>query len=221
MRVALCIYSRIYREGLSHLLAGRVEVRGVVSSSPADMARDLVSAEYDIVLVDGAVPPLASPADVVRAVSRVAGRRPVVVLGLEPDDRQMLALVEAGAAAVIDRGDSLEELLCAMQAALAGELLCGPRVARLMQERLAELTHPGVPSGGLGKLSQRELHILQFIRRNMSNKQIARQLSLEVSTIKNHVHNIIVKLNVRNRAAAAAVAGDAPEPNPVQASPAG
>lgn len=58
----------------------------------------------------------------------------------------------------------------------------------------------------LDKLSLRERHILKLVGEDLSNKEIARQLGREVSTIKNHVHSIIVKLSVRNRNEATAMA---------------
>lgn len=73
-----------------------------------------------------------------------------------------------------------------------------------MQERLADLAAIRVQMTGLEKLSQREHHILGLVEQRMSNKQIARTLGLEVSTIKNYIHNIIVKLCVKNRGEAAA-----------------
>jgi DNA-binding CsgD family transcriptional regulator len=83
--------------------------------------------------------------------------------------------------------------------------LASGAVARLMQERLALLTVRQERPADLGKLSGREQHILDLVEQRMSNKQIARSLGLEVSTKKNHMHNIMVKLCVKNRREAAAM----------------
>ena len=93
-----------------------------------------------------------------------------------------------------------------MISAYRGEFHCAPRMARLMQLRLADLAlGRHWRADALQKLSQREHHILEFLQMRMSNKQIARKLGLGLSTVKNHVHSIIVKLGVNSRTEAAAI----------------
>ena len=134
-----------------------------------------------------------------------ADGRPVIALGLDDSDEDVLASVEAGAAAFVTKDDSIEDLVEIIHAAAKGEFRCPPRIARRMQERLVELSAGQNRAILLDRLTQREQHVLGMLTDRMSNKQIARQLGLAVSTIKNHVHNIIVKLSVKNRGQAAAI----------------
>ena len=134
---------------------------------------------------------------------REAQGRPVIALGLDGSDAEVLASVEAGAAAYVTSNDSIDDLIVVIQAAVNGELVCPPRIGRLLQERLVCLSDARLRADRLNRLSQREQHVLSLLDDRMSNKQIARRLGLEVSTIKNHVHNIIVKLVVKNRVEAA------------------
>ncbi len=200
----LCIQNRIYREGLHKALADNPDIRSIrVCDGPGRMGSGMSDgAEAILVDVRSGGDDAASG---VRAAFAAASGRPVVALGLDQDDGALLASVEAGAAACVTSDQSLDDLVSITRAALRGELVCPPRIGRLLQERLLRLSRPEREAHRLTHLSSREHHILSLLTDCLSNKQIARTLGLEVSTIKNHVHNIIVKLNVRNRTEAAAM----------------
>ena len=210
--VLLCIENRIYREGLRAILEDNGRVGAVhLCAEVRELAALLESSHCDLVLIDVSSGRSATdPVELVAAASRSARGLPVVALGLSESDDEVLSFIEAGAAAFVTKDGSIEDLLATIGAASRGELHCPPRVVRLMQERLTDLAAGHARSSGLEKLSQREHHILGLLRQRMSNKQIARMLGLEVSTIKNHVHNIIVKLCVKNRGEAAAMLGFGP-----------
>jgi two-component system nitrate/nitrite response regulator NarL len=203
----LCIESRIYRDGLTALLTAACSIGRVAACAGTAQIEALLRAgPCDMVLIDVAMTAgSGDPAGTVTAAYRAAGGRPVIALGLEESDEKVLSFIEAGAAAFVTKNESIDDLVRVIAAAARGELLCPPRVARLMQERLALLAVSQGRRADLGKLSGREQHILDLVEQRMSNKQIARTLDLEVSTIKNHMHNIIVKLCVKNRREAAAM----------------
>ena len=134
---------------------------------------------------------------------RLIGEQPLVALGLDGNETEILTSFEAGASAYVTKEQSIEDLVRVSLAAADGEFLCPPRITRLMQERLSELSGRHKRNASLERLSRRECVILGLLGRHLSNKQIARELGLELSTIKNHVHNIIVKLKVSNRTEAA------------------
>lgn len=202
----LCVESRIYRDGLTALLASATGIGRVVTcASAAQIATVLRAGPCDLVLIDVAMTGSNDAAAIVTAAYRAACGRPVIALGLEESDDEVLGFIEAGAAAFVTKNESIDDLVRVIAAAARGELLCPPRLARLMQERLALLTIRHNRPADLDKLSGREQHILDLVEQSMSNKQIARSLGLEVSTIKNHMHNIIVKLCVKNRGEAAAI----------------
>lgn len=209
--VVICIENRIYREGLQFLLKHREEIGevGVCWALP-QLCEMLQGDAFDVVVIDNSLGSLdGTSTGAIRIAARAARERPVIALGLEESDDELLSFAEAGAAAFVTKNSSIDDLVAAMRAAAMGELCCPPRIVRRMQERLADLAAERDRRMGLDKLSQREQHILCLVERSMSNKQIARELGVEVSTIKNHVHNIIVKLSVRSRGEAAAALRDA------------
>jgi DNA-binding NarL/FixJ family response regulator len=85
------------------------------------------------------------------------------------------------------------------------ELVCSPQTAASLYHEVALLSHDGGGEDLIDLLSRRESQIAHFIERGLSNKQIARQLGIEATTVKNHVHNIFDKLKVHRRADAAAL----------------
>jgi two-component system nitrate/nitrite response regulator NarL len=205
--IYLLICNRIYREGLRQILIDRRAFTEVHACCDIEALRSVArAARAGVVAVDIAPGEAAGCNVAAIAAARVAAPGvPVIALGLDGGDEEVLASVEAGASGFVTKNDSLDDLVYAIRAAAAGEFRCGPRISRLMQERLTKLAVDRNRTARLDRLSQREQHILSLMSEDLSNKQIARQLGLAVSTIKNHVHNIIVKLSVTNRIEAAAL----------------
>jgi DNA-binding NarL/FixJ family response regulator len=210
IKVLLSIESRVYREGLKLILArhAQLECTGACSG-PQQVPAWLRDGTVDVILVDVSLGQDGlDPCKKVAALHRAAEGVPIVALGLDQGDAEVLALFESGAAAFVSKNHSIEEFAAIVVTAAQGEVHLAPHMVRLLQERLTALNCALKPPGwnGLAKLSQRERHILELVGRRLSNKQIARDLGLEVSTIKNHLHNIIVKLGVKNRIEAASLA---------------
>lgn len=206
--IMICIESRIYREGLELLLSRRPDVsrvrvfdnRSAIGEGPGRRDCDVILVDVSLG-IDGAVP----SAQIGDAYTKANGV-PIVALGFNEAECEVLDLIEAGAAAFVSKADSIDDLIQIVESAARGEARLSPQIVHLMQERLAQLNcNRRAGTQGLKKLSPRERHILDLVGQRLSNKEIARTLGLEVSTIKNHVHNIIAKLGVKNRTQAAAV----------------
>jgi len=102
-------------------------------------------------------------------------------------------------AAFVGCSSNVDELVKAVLAALRGELACSPAVAALMCERLASLSASGPRQ--VSGLTRREREVAALIGQGLSNKEIASDLRIGPATVKNHVHSILEKLNVRRRSA--------------------
>jgi DNA-binding NarL/FixJ family response regulator len=186
----------LYREGLAASLGrdGRLDVIDLVGGKEA-LARVLESLP-DIVLLDGA---MAHCLPLARRIRAEWPNARIVGFGISGGADQLVACAESGLAAFVDCNGSVSELVEAVQGALKGELACSPQVSALLCERLASLAN----AGGLGRetLTRREREIAALIGEGLSNKEIAIDLRIGPSTVKNHIHNILEKLNVRRRAA--------------------
>ncbi|WP_264070907.1 LuxR C-terminal-related transcriptional regulator [Mycolicibacterium komossense] len=128
----------------------------------------------------------------------------VIVLGVaEDDESQIVACAEAGVAGYHTRNESLEDLLALIRKVAVGESLCSARVSAILLRRLSALAAQRQPAAQSLALTDREIQILQMLEMGLSNREIADQLYIAIHTVKNHVHSVLAKLGVSNRAEAA------------------
>ena len=126
----------------------------------------------------------------------------IVLLGNEITDPELLEFIEAGVGAYIGAHQGFQELLDAMQMVLEKRSPPSGRITRLVVENIKRATQQnGLQANGL--LTFREKEVLRLIERGLSNKEIADYLRIAPNTVKNHVHNLLEKLNVKSRHEAA------------------
>ncbi len=167
--------------------------------------------ECDVALVStelGSVTTL----QLVYAIKEMAPTVKVLVLGLTEKREQVLQYVQAGAMGYVLADDSVEDMILRVRTACQDQALISPKIAAALMRRVNELARVAIQpmsamtnnGNGHQELTPREREILQLIAEGLSNRQIAEQLVIEVGTVKNHVHNILQKLEVSNREDAAA-----------------
>lgn len=161
----------------------------------------------DVVLVSSKLPQQGAMW-LTQAISDYAPATKTLILGLTEQRERILRYVEAGATGYVLKDDSLDNLIANIRAAQKEKALISPEIAAAMMDRLsslaqlfAEIENSVTEDAGL---TNRELEVLELIGKDFTNQQIADQLFIEVGTVKNHVHNILEKLNVSSRGEAAA-----------------
>jgi DNA-binding NarL/FixJ family response regulator len=125
----------------------------------------------------------------------------VIILTTFDDDEYLLAALRAGACGYLLKDMPSEQLAEAIRAAVRGESPIGPAVTRKLVQMVTRLPAPASPAA---PLSEREIEVLQLMARGLSNKEIAEALVIAEGTAKNHVSNILSKLEARDRAHAVA-----------------
>lgn len=126
----------------------------------------------------------------------------VMILGLEREDESVLEFIEAGAAAYLLKSATLARLVEALHFLRDGQVHSSPRIAAAVLERITALEkerRAPVPPPCCEPLTARELETLALMARGLRNKEIAHALHITVQTVKNHVHNILEKLQVHRR----------------------
>jgi DNA-binding NarL/FixJ family response regulator len=191
----------LYREGLACTIAqtGRIAIIGTVDSGSSAVTR-VAELAPDVVILDMGIP---DPFGVARAVCAVSPQTKIIAFAIHDADHSVLECAEAGITGYVARDGSLDELISAVESAVRGELHCSPQVAASLFRRLATLTADR-EAPRIYALTGREREILALIERGCSNKEIGHQLTIGTATVKNHVHNILEKLQVRRRQEAAA-----------------
>ena len=132
----------------------------------------------------------------------------VVVLGISDNKDRVLQFIEAGAAGYVFKDSSVDDLINTIRAVYAGQPKISPQIASAMMERISQLAQlfssldHGITE--TAELTSREMEVLTLLGKGLTNQEIADQLVIEVGTVKNHVHNILNKLDVSSREKAAA-----------------
>ena len=195
---------RVHREGLARALDGRAELRVLGSAATAEQARGQVETfGPDVVLIDTSGPDgIAAACSLAAAIAATAATK-IVAYGAPEDDRTVVACAEAGVRAFVGRDGTFDDIVAATTSVLRGEAACSPRVAAALLRRVADTARER-PYSEFAPLTSRERQVVALIDEGLSNKEIAARLCIELSTVKNHVHNLLEKLGARGRAEAAA-----------------
>jgi len=197
IRVHLLAEVRLYREGIAALLAldDRLSVTTFVA---LDEGYVDWSSPPDVLVVDASVD---GGTETIRSIAR-AHPEPIVALGVPDDERVVVAFAEAGVLGFVEREASIDDLVESIVSAARREASFPPRIATTLLRRVSALGASRVPD--VDALTVRERQIVELIAEGLSNKEIAARLYIEVATVKNHVHNILEKLQVSRRSEAVA-----------------
>ena len=199
VRVFVASDVRVYREAIARLISTEDSLKLVGAAATAESASQLRDgARPDVVLVDA-----IQRADLVlaREISSAAGDAYVVAL-VAPEREDLLGWAGAGVAGLLSWEASQEELVESLRRAARGGSPCSPDVAEALLRRVRENSRGDFAFGG--SLTEREAQVAELVADGLSNKAIASRLSIELATVKNHVHSILEKLRVHSRGEAAA-----------------
>jgi DNA-binding NarL/FixJ family response regulator len=192
--------SALYRDGLALSLARRAGIRLVGPAiGPEEMIERVTASAPDVVLFDVTDNGLGRLGELFAAEPRAR----VIVLGFRETESDVLAYARAGVSGFVTRESSLDELVACVRSVVHDDLVFSPRVAAALFARVGAQPADDVPVPAA--LTPRQREILELIEAGLSNKQIAQQLCIELSTVKNHVHQILDKLHVQTRRDAVSV----------------
>jgi DNA-binding NarL/FixJ family response regulator len=199
VKVVIVTLVRLYHDGLAAALGCRPGIDVAGTAREGDDAVALIAAvQPSAALIDATLLLHSDLADRVRAAC--ASTR-IIAVGLNDDAPQIVACAEFGVASYVLRDASVDELVDALWASQRGETKCTPAVAASLMRRLAELAAPSRRlDGAADPLTLREREVIALVEQGLMNKEIARRLGLSLSTVKNHVHNVLDKLGLTSRA---------------------
>jgi two-component system nitrate/nitrite response regulator NarL len=211
--VAVVIVSdvRLLRDGLAGSLVRFPHIKVVGTVTHADALPLIVAVRDAIILVDVGTP---SALELIRTARKAAANIRCVAFAASEGDDTIISCAEAGVLGYVSQDGSIQEVLAAIEHACRNEVQCSPRVAASLFRRLALVADTHEPAAEALPLTRREREIVGCIDRGLSNKEIARELGIQLTTVKNHVHNLLDKLSAtrRGEAAARVRAGHSPLP---------
>jgi DNA-binding NarL/FixJ family response regulator len=215
--IRVLILHEIYLIGnaMATVLGNEEDVHIAGLASTPDEAFTLLRTTPCHVLLVNAQHPSHEIINFVQRITQEIEDLKVLMVGVVEAEEFILQCFQAGAIGYAERDDSIEELIRRMRVAYEGKTLLSPEIACALVSRVAELSQCAVmdcmpDSNNLrllcAELTPREREVLRHIEQGCTNQDIAEALTIEVGTVKNHVHNILRKLNVDNRKRAAILA---------------
>jgi len=206
IRVLLVDDHDLFRTGLRTLLEEQ-EVRIVGEASAGVEAVRLVrELAPDVVVMDLNMPGITG-VEATRQITAIAPLTRVLVLTISDQDGDVMDAILAGACGYLLKDSSIQELMRGIEAAGSGESIVSPAIASKMLQRIrASSSQPEIERTIRSELSDREIEVLKLIANGKDNAMIAAELHISPKTVKNHISNILMKLQIDNRIQAAVYA---------------
>jgi DNA-binding NarL/FixJ family response regulator len=205
-RVLLVDDHDLFRTGLRNLLADEgVDVVGEAQTGAEalGLVRELAP---DVVVMDLNMPGMGG-VEATRQINVFAPLTRVLVLTISEQDADVMDAILAGASGYLLKDSSIQDLLQGIRSAAVGEALISPHIAaKVLQRVRATSTSPEIADTIRSELSDREVQVLKLIANGTDNAQIAAELHISPKTVKNHISNILMKLQIDNRIQAAVYA---------------
>jgi DNA-binding NarL/FixJ family response regulator len=207
-RVLIADDHPLFREGMRGRLDRVADIAVVGEAASGEEAVELArKLEPHVVLMDIKMPGL-NGIEATREILRANPRVGVLMLTMFEDDDSVFAAMRAGAKGYLLKDSGGEGVVYAIRAVASGEAVFGPGVAERIMGFFSA-PRSAAPQRAFPELTEREEEILSLVAQGKSNQEIARQLFVSLKTVRNHVSNILLKLQVADRAQAVIRARDA------------
>jgi two-component system NarL family response regulator len=200
----------LFRRGLEMVLESEPDIELVGEASDGEEAVQKAGESLpDVVLMDIRMP-RSSGIEACRALKNVAPSAKIVMLTISDEEDDLFDAIRAGASGYLLKDIPLDEVADAVRAVYGGQSLINPSMAAKLLTEFAALARredeeppQQVPAP---RLTDREIEVLRLVARGMNNRDIARELFISENTVKNHVRNILEKLQIHSRMEAVMVA---------------
>ena len=200
----------LFRRGLEMVLAAEDDIELVGEASDGSEAVQKAGESLpDVVLMDIRMPK-SSGIEACRAMKEVAPSSKIVMLTISDEEEDLFEAIRAGASGYLLKDIPLDEVADVVRAVHGGQSLINPSMAAKLLTEFAALNkrdqeEPAeqVPAP---KLTDREMQVLKLVAKGMNNRDIAKELFISENTVKNHVRNILEKLQIHSRMEAVMIA---------------
>ncbi|HWI42884.1 MAG TPA: response regulator transcription factor [Nocardioides sp.] len=199
IRVLVVDDQELFRRGLTMLLGieDGIEVVGEAGDG-ADGLDLAVQSLPDVVLLDVRMP-RKSGIEACVAIKEAVPTTKIIMLTVSDEEADLYEAVKSGASGYLLKDSSIEEVAQGIRVVADGQSLISPSMAAKLIDEFKVMSTPDRSPGPALKLTDRELEVLRLVAKGLSNRDVARELAISENTVKNHVRNMLEKLQLHSR----------------------
>lgn len=199
VRVLVVDDQELFRRGLIMLLSGDSDIEVVGEAADGITATDLaVTTAPDVILLDVRMP-RRTGVEACRAIKEAVPSAKIIMLTVSDEEADLYESVKNGASGYLLKDSSIEEVAQAVRVVNEGQSLISPSMAVKLIDEFKQMSKPEREQGPALKLTERELEVLRLVAKGLNNREVAKELFISENTVKNHVRNILEKLQLHSR----------------------
>ncbi len=200
IRVVVVDDQELFRRGMVMLLSVEDDIEVVGEASDGDEASQLAASLVpDVVLLDVRMPK-RSGIEACASIKEVAPSANIIMLTVSDEEADLYEAIKSGASGYLLKDASIDQVAQAVRLVADGQSLISPSMAAKLLEEFKLIASAGSrPDSITPRLTQRELDVLRLVARGLNNKDIASDLFISENTVKNHVRNMLEKLQLHSR----------------------
>jgi DNA-binding NarL/FixJ family response regulator len=199
IRVAVVDDQELFRRGLTMLLGVEEDIEVVGEAGDGVAATELAaSAVPDVILMDVRMPK-RSGIEACVAIKEVAPTARIIMLTVSDEEADLYDAVKNGASGYLLKDSSIDEVAQAIRVVADGQSLISPSMAIKLLDEFKQMSRSDRQQVPSPRLTDRELEVLKLVAQGLNNREIAKRLFISENTVKNHVRNILEKLQLHSR----------------------
>ena len=199
IRVIIVDDQELFRAGLKMLMDSEPGLDVVGDAGDGAAGIELASAVApDVVLLDVRMPKV-SGIEACVAIKEAVPAAKIVMLTVSDEESDLYEAVKSGASGYLLKDSSIEEVAQAVRVVADGQSLISPSMAVKLIDEFKQMSRPDRSAVPGLRLTERELEVLRLVAKGMNNREIAKQLFISENTVKNHVRNLLEKLQLHSR----------------------
>jgi two-component system NarL family response regulator len=199
IRVAVVDDQELFRRGLTMLLSVEEDIEVVGEAGDGVAAAELAgTAVPDVILMDVRMPK-RSGIEACASIKEVAPTARIIMLTVSDEEADLYDAVKNGASGYLLKDSSIDEVAQAIRVVADGQSLISPSMAIKLLDEFKQMSRSDRQQVPSPRLTDRELEVLKLVAQGLNNREIAKRLFISENTVKNHVRNILEKLQLHSR----------------------